>query len=157
MDYNNNNNNNSYNNNYNNSYNSYDNNSSYDSGSFSQNNQNPYEQSYANNNQNYNQSAYSYSSYGNNYQTTYDPVGSSANEEPVSMLDWIGTLLILLIPIPCVSLIIYLIWAFGSNTKKSKANFCRAYLILMLIISVLTVLFSGVILSFLAAFAEMLY
>ena len=51
------------------------------------------------------------------------------------MLDWIGTILLMLIP--CAGLIVYIVWAFSEGTKKSKANFCKAALILNLILYVL--------------------
>lgn len=69
-------------------------------------------------------------------------------EEPVSMGDWLGTLLLFGF-VPCVGFILMLVWAFSSNTKKSKSNFCKAYLIMMLInIAVgilIAVLFGGAI------------
>lgn len=125
------------------SYNPYDN----DRGN--QDSSNPYEQSYASTAQNYNQAAsnqshyisseYS-SSYGQNtYQTSYNTTDTSGREEPVSLLDWVGTLL--LAWIPCVAIIVYLIWAFDSGTKKSKSNYCKAYLLVGLISTVLVIVF----------------
>ena len=52
-------------------------------------------------------------------------------EEPVSMGDWFLTVLALMIP--CVGQILYIYWAFGSNVKKSKQNYCRVSLIFMVI------------------------
>lgn len=60
-------------------------------------------------------------------------------EEPVSVGDWIGTLLLFSF-VPCIGLILCIVWAFSKNTKKSKANFCKAYLIIMLISIVLSVI-----------------
>lgn len=69
-------------------------------------------------------------------------------EEPVSLGDWIGTLLLFNL-VPCVGLIVCIVWAFSKDTKKSKANFCKAYLIIMLVSIVLsiiiTVAFGGLI------------
>ena len=97
----------------NNSYN--DNN--YDSG----NSSNPYEQANA-----------------AGEQSPYGTMDTVEKEEPVSVLDWVGTLLLTMIP--CAALIVYIIWAFGSGTKKSKSNYCKAYLIVALISTVLVVI-----------------
>lgn len=100
--------------------------------------QNPYMQNgyaqNANTHNAYNQQPFSsnvyqqrpYAQGQNVYQPSYQP----ETEEPVSLLDWVGT--ILLGAVPCVGLIMYIIWAFSNDTKKSKANYCKASLILML-------------------------
>ena len=76
------------------------------------------------------------------------PVYQPELEEAVSVGDWIGTLLLFSF-VPCIGFILCLVWAFSKNTKKSKANFCKAYLIIMLISVVLSVVlgvvFGGVI------------
>lgn len=59
-------------------------------------------------------------------------------EVPMTLGDWMITLLLLAIPV--VNLILLFVWGFGSNTKKSKANFCRATLIYMAIAIVLWIL-----------------
>lgn len=78
------------------------------------------------------------------YQQPYQPAPYQAEvEEPVSLLDWVGTLLLLNF-VPCIGLIVCIVWAFSKDTKKSKANFCKAYLIFWLvgvIISIITMLF----------------
>ncbi|MGH8235037.1 MAG: hypothetical protein ACREPU_12725 [Rhodanobacteraceae bacterium] len=58
---------------------------------------------------------------------------------PVSLGDWILTLIVLAIPI--VGLVMLFVWGFGSGTHPSKQNFCRASLILYLIGIVIFVLF----------------
>lgn len=122
----------------------------YDNSYYSQSSSYPYEQSGTNTGQNFNrttggQSAYISSEYSspyasseysssygqNNYQTSYNTTDTAEKEEPVSVLDWVGTLL--LAWIPCAALIVYLIWAFGSGAKKSKSNYCKAYLLVSLI------------------------
>ena len=45
--------------------------------------------------------------------------------------DWVKTLLILLIP--CVGIIMYFVWAFGSGGNLNRRNYARAYLIMMAI------------------------
>ena len=44
---------------------------------------------------------------------------------------WLGTLLLLLIP--CVNIILLLVWAFGNGPYKARQNFARAYLIFVAI------------------------
>lgn len=74
---------------------------------------------------------------GQPYQPQYPPVNPYYNpmqpptqnlEEPVSIGQWVGTLLLLCIP--CVNIILLLVWAFGDG-KKSKSNFAKAYLIIL--------------------------
>jgi len=60
------------------------------------------------------------------------------SEEPMSLGTWMIT--ILLTAIPCVGLIMLLIWAFGSNTLTTKKNYARAMLIYAVIAIVLYVL-----------------
>jgi uncharacterized membrane protein len=59
--------------------------------------------------------------------------------EPVSLGDWILTLVVLAIPI--AGFVMMLVWGFSSGTNPSKQNFCRASLILYLIAIVIFVLF----------------
>ena len=56
----------------------------------------------------------------------------------MSVKEWLITLLILCVPL--VNIIMMFVWGFGSNTKPTKANFCKAYLILTAIFVVLYVL-----------------
>lgn len=58
---------------------------------------------------------------------------------PVSLGDWVVTLLILWIPL--VGLIMLFVWGFSEGTHPSKRNFCRAYLIWMLVGIVIFILF----------------
>ena len=58
---------------------------------------------------------------------------------PISLGDWMITLLILCIPL--VGIIMLFVWGFADGTHPSKRNFCRAYLIWMLIGIVVFVLF----------------
>lgn len=58
---------------------------------------------------------------------------------PVSLGDWMVTLLILWIPL--VGIIMLFVWGFADGTHPSKRNFCRAYLIWLLIGIVIFVLF----------------
>ena len=72
-------------------------------------------------------------------------------EEPVSFADWMLTSLIMIIP--CVNIIMLCVWAFGAGTKKSKANYCKAMLVWMLIGVVLSFVLGSV---FAALFASLI-
>lgn len=62
-------------------------------------------------------------------------------EEPLSIGQWMLTLLIM--AIPCVSFIMLFVWGFGSG-NQSRANFCKACLIWWLIM-IGMVVFIGII------------
>ncbi|MCR4690347.1 MAG: hypothetical protein K5739_03255 [Lachnospiraceae bacterium] len=50
-------------------------------------------------------------------------------EEPVTMGEWLISLLLMMIP--CVNIVLMFVWAFSSSEKKSKSNFFKAELIMM--------------------------
>lgn len=56
-------------------------------------------------------------------------------EEPITMGEWLITMLIMLIP--CVNIIMVFVWAFSRKEKKSKSNYFKAYLIYMAVVIVL--------------------
>ena len=58
----------------------------------------------------------------------------------ISTVEWLGTLIVLIVPI--LGIILYLVWAFGSGGNLNRRNYCRAALILMAISLVLGILFS---------------
>lgn len=63
------------------------------------------------------------------YETNHQELNEvSYKDNEVSILDWVGTTLIG--AIPCVGIILYIVWAFGTGAKKSKANYCKASLII---------------------------
>lgn len=114
-------------------------NMNYGGGNFSQNDQsvnygnNPYQDNnmytqntYTNPNQNYQPYQFNNNSY---------PQSQMDMEEPVSMGEWLLSMLIMLIP--CVNIIMMFVWAFGSGVKKSKSNFFKASLIFTAIVVVL--------------------
>ena len=70
---------------------------------------------------NYNQGSYQ--------GAAYTPV---EKEDPVKMGEWM-LLLGLTTFVPCVGWILALVWAFSKTEKKSKVNFCKAYMIIWLI------------------------
>ncbi len=85
-------------------------------------------------NQNYNyQDNYSYNT-GNNNQN-YEQGDTS----PMSMGDWILTLLASMIP--CVGIVLYFVWAFSKTTNVNRRNFCRAQLCIMGVVLVIYIIF----------------
>lgn len=64
-------------------------------------------------------------------------------EPPMRVRDWL--LVLLLFCIPCVNIIVLFIWAFSDEPgKKSRSNFCKAYLIFLgisVVLSILSVIF----------------
>ena len=76
--------------------------------------------------------------YGTNYV-------APKNTSTVSTGDWIVTLLLMCIPF--VNFIMLFVWAFGSSTPVSKANWAKAQLIFMLIGIILLILFYGSIIA----------
>lgn len=71
-------------------------------------------------NSNYQQAQY-------NQQPVYNqPVGDL--EEPMTLGEWIGTILLTLIP--CVNIVLLFVWAFSSTEKKTKSNWAKATLII---------------------------
>lgn len=109
--------------------------------SYSNNYQNNYGQSSygTQNNQNgYGQNQNMAGGYGQPYASYNQPPYQGPGyapvemEEPVGMGEWAG-LLALLSFVPCIGVILAIVWAFGKTEKKSKANFCKAYLVIWLI------------------------
>ncbi len=73
----------------------------------------------------------------------------------MSVKDWLITLLILAIPL--VNLVMLLVWAFGGNTNPNKANFCKAYLVLLaafMVLYILLIVVVGVGFSAAGAYAQ---
>ena len=66
-------------------------------------------------------------------------------EEPISVSEWLITMLVL--AIPCVNLIMLFVWGFGGAEKRSKSNYCKAYLIWMAICFVIGILFYIVVIA----------
>ena len=59
-------------------------------------------------------------------------------EEPISMGEWLVTMLLMLIP--CVNIVLMFVWAFSSKEKKSKSNYFKAALIFAAIVLVLYII-----------------
>lgn len=96
----------------------------------------------------------------NSYQTAQPQMvqpnyENSGLEEPVSMGEWLVALLISMIP--CVNVIMFFVWAFGNDCKKSKSNFFKARLIMIIVhIVVYTLLYAVVFVSFASYFYKMM-
>lgn len=109
---------------------------------------------FMNNNMNPNQGYYEQpNGYMNNQGYQYPPQGGYQQEleEPVSMGEWLVTML-LIIFVPCVNIILMFVWAFSKKEKKSKSNFFKAQLIItgvILALYIIIFLIFGV--SFIAA------
>jgi ABC-type Na+ efflux pump permease subunit len=66
---------------------------------------------------------------------------NNTQEKPITIGEWIVTFILTAIPI--VGFIMLLVWAFGSNTPTTKANWAKASLIMMVIGIVLGFLLIG--------------
>ena len=69
------------------------------------------------------------------------PINDSPQYTPISVGEWVITIIIIAIPI--VGFIMLFVWGFGSNTQPSKANWAKATLIMIGISIVLSFLFLG--------------
>ena len=79
--------------------------------------------------------------YGNNPNSPYNGMDTS----PLTMGDWLLTLLASMIP--CAGIILVFIWAFGKNGNVNRRNFCRAQLIItgvLIVIYIIVILVWGV-------------
>lgn len=66
----------------------------------------------------------------------------NTNYRPVTVGNWMLTYLLMCLPL--VNIILLFVWAFGSNTPESKANWAKAILLWMLIGIFFYVLFFAV-------------
>lgn len=82
-----------------------------------------------------NQNNYGQNQGGQQYSSYYEapaqpqvqaPIGQGM-EEPVSVGEWLISMLLMCIP--CVNIVLMFVWAFGSSAKKSKSNYFKASLI----------------------------
>lgn len=103
------------------------------------NNQNTYTNVNPNPNAN---PSYQYNPYNNGYQPAYQPMQTDL-EEPVTIGEWLVTMLIMMVP--CVNIIMMFVWAFGSDTKKSKSNYFKVVLIFAAISLVLSIVLGAAI------------
>ena len=88
--------------------------------------------------QNYNYSQ----NYNQNYNQQYGGNGYNPQQyggmdtSPMYMGDWVLTILALMIP--CAGIILYFVWAFGKNGNINRRNYCRAALVIELVVIILS-------------------
>jgi hypothetical protein len=99
--------------------------------------------------QSYNQQPNYQQPYGQQYQPGYN---GQQLEPPLTLGNWI--IIMILVAIPCVNIIMLLIWAFGKDVNTSKRNYSRATLIFMLIGIVLSIIFSSAIAALFSSFGN---
>ena len=86
----------------------------------------------------------------NNYnqpnQNQYNNQGYQQNgtelEPSFTLGNWL--LIMLLVSIPCVNIIVLLIWSFGHNVSTTKKNYSRAMLIFMVVGLIIGIIFSSI-------------
>lgn len=92
------------------------------------------------------------------YQPQYGAANTAwqdPNDQPLSVGGWIGTMIVLMIPV--VNFIMLLVWAFGSG-NKSRKNYCLASLIIAVVmIALIMVFYIAFGLSAASAFNTMYY
>lgn len=54
------------------------------------------------------------------------------DSEPMSVKDWVITLIILALPL--INIVMLLVWAFGGSGNINRRNYCRASLLIFAII-----------------------
>jgi succinate dehydrogenase/fumarate reductase cytochrome b subunit len=64
---------------------------------------------------------------------------NNVENTPISVKEWVVTILLLVIPI--VNIIMLFLWAFGKETSATKSNFAKAYLLWILIGTVVAIFF----------------
>lgn len=74
------------------------------------------------------------------YQAPPETPHVPEDELPMTMGQWLLTLIVVFIPVCCVGFIMTLVWAFG-NGNVNRRNFCRALLIVDAIGVLLVILY----------------
>ena len=75
----------------------------------------------------------------NNFYSN-DEMMVDKNLQPMTLGNWIVTMILLAIPV--VNLVLLFVWGFGTNVNKSKKTYCQATLIFAAIVIVLTIVIS---------------
>lgn len=90
----------------------------------------------------------------NNNETNVNMNANNFNnrEEAVTVKDWLITMLVMMVPF--VNVVMMFVWAFTDGTNKSKSNFFKASLIMMVISIVLSIVFSGILVAMLIPVLE---
>lgn len=103
------------------------------------NSQNTNSQNQNNYQNNYQQPQYQQPQY---QQAQYQQPQQGNLEEPISVGEWLITMLIC--AVPCLNIVMIFIWAFGNSEKKSKSNYFKAMLIVAAISLALSILMMAV-------------
>ena len=86
--------------------------------------------------------------YQDNFDYNYNNGGNPSvpqptmDTSPMSMGDWVLTILASFIP--CAGIILYLVWAFSKNGNVNRRNYCRANLAIMAVILVVYIVFAAI-------------
>ena len=82
---------------------------------------------------------------GQNYyqQNGYQPTQQIDIGEPVTVKEWLLTMLLMLIPV--ANIILMFVWAFSNTEKKSKSNYFKAALIWAAVVLVLYIIIFAVV------------
>lgn len=75
--------------------------------------------------------------YQGQYNNQYGGQPGGQFEAPMTLGEWLVTLIVL--AIPCVSLIMLFVWGFGQG-NTSRKNYCRAALIVKAVVYVLVII-----------------
>lgn len=93
---------------------------------------------------------------GSSYQAPPRPQAVPDNTEtPMTLGDWMLTLLLLYIPI--VNIVMLIIWSVDSKTAATKKHFAWATLIFMGIGIVLSIIFSSIVMAIVASMMQSMY
>lgn len=79
------------------------------------------------------------------YNVNYSTKPPVDDQGPISLGEWIVTIIIG--AIPCIGLIVYIVWAFSNTINVSKKNYCRAYLIItaaMIVLYIILMVIFGI-------------
>jgi uncharacterized integral membrane protein len=89
------------------------------------------------------------------YQVPPRSQATENGEVPMTLGDWMLTLLLLYLPI--VNLVMLIIWSVDSKTSTTKKHFAWATLIFMAIGIVLSIIFSGIVMAIVASMMQSMY
>ncbi|XCP83497.1 hypothetical protein ABXS75_10400 [Roseburia hominis] len=116
-----------------------------------------YEQQWSQNNPGYGQPQgnSNYNTYNNPNNQGTGNSNDGFDNAPLSMGEFV--LIDILALIPCVGIIVCLIWAFGSSGNINRRNLCRAHLIAMAVVIVINIIFTLIIVSALMSVMPYMY
>ncbi|WP_461810450.1 hypothetical protein [Faecalimonas sp.] len=81
---------------------------------------------------------YSYNNTDYDYGQPQNYNQQENDNEVMSVGEWLLTILVTIIP--CLGLVLYLVWAFGKNENVNRRNYCKAWLIYWLIQTILIII-----------------